>query len=199
MRMKWIIPIMMIVAIAAIACSVEPTTPGLKEQRASQEQAQVANQNRAISDVPIPVPSNFQTRQQVARWMSAMDEPQVWYIYVYPDGVSSPIGFFVADAPSTPYCAFLTPPEQILKFDGGTDGATNPMSVAAPGLDGVFYGSGNCYDFQYFWDEASGAMVQVKGFNMIMLTSPLDLDVPALNINVTGFVPAVTEEDNGEN
>lgn len=185
-KIKWIIPLIAVVALAAIACSAESTTDGLKEQRAVQERAQVLNQDRAISAVPIPQPDQFMTRTQVARWMSEMDKPaQTWYMYAFMEGFAEPIALFIADAPATPYCAFLTPPEQTNKFDGGTDGATNPINVQAPGLDGVYWGSGDCYSYQYFWDESTGLMVQVQDFKLMMANGRLSfLDVPEIKVSL---------------
>lgn len=118
-----------------------------------------------------------------------MDRPQIWYIYVYTRGLPEPLGFYIADAPPTPYCAFLTPPEQIIDFNGPL---SEEHSLTAPGLDGVYYSQGDCNNIQYFWDEASGAMVQLKGFDIFAVNAPLDLDVPRLQIaipEITGIAP----------
>ncbi len=188
-QLRWLIPMMVLMALAAVACggvSTNTTSQSLAKQRATQEKAQVDNQNRAMSDIPIPVPETFMTRQQVARWSAEMDKPQVWYMYAFMEGFAEPIALFVADAPATPYCAFLTKPEQTIQYDGGDYGAISPINVQSPGIDGVYWGSGDCFSYQYFWDEVSGAMIQIQDFKMMMATARLSfLDVPEIKVRLT--------------
>lgn len=148
----------------------------LNKQRKKQTAMQVTNQEKAEQLYPMPQIDDYITRRQVIRWTDEMDNPSVWYVYVYLRGVPEPLGFYIADAPPTPYCAFLNPPDQVIdRYEGD-------VVVTAPGIDGVYYGEGNCNDLNYFWDEASGAMVQLKGFDLFAVNAPLDLEVPQFTI-----------------
>lgn len=172
--------ILALIGLLCVACTEVPDKPTVETQRQAQEEQQVSNQERAEAMYPIPQPSDFATRRNVQRWTEEVNQIKPWYNYIYVDGVSTPLGFFISDSPFTSYCAFLAPPEQVLDRYG-TD-----VVVSAPGIDGVYYGKGNCNDTNYFFDEATGSMVQIKGFNLITTTNPIDLDVPKLEIVLKG-------------
>lgn len=72
MRRILTLTMLAIIALLTIAANDDcggASTPGLDEQRSKQITAQFANQERAEVAYPIPIPSNFVTRQQVTRWM----------------------------------------------------------------------------------------------------------------------------------
>ena len=180
--------IIALMAIAAFGCAgASSTAQQTTADRLKVQASQTANQARAEAAYPLPLMDAFATRRNVVRWTEEVNQINTWHIYVYNDTVPVPILHIVADSPTTPYCAFLGAPEQ--KIVLGQGGYNNETLVQAPGTDGVYWGQGDCFDFQYSWDELSDAMFQVKGFNLIMLNAPMDIDVPIMRIKLDADTP----------
>src|SRR3546814_5665015 len=63
---------------------------------------------RATAAVPVPPTNNFVARQQLAEYMSRMDDPsKVWFVYLLGDN-GNIIGYHIGSYPQS-VCTFMTP------------------------------------------------------------------------------------------
>jgi len=155
------------------------TAEGEREQERTMERAREA--------VPTPMPTNFQTRETVAKWMRRMDQPnKEFYIYILSD-VGTYIGYYIAERRPVNICTFLTPPKREYGVRGS---GPNPLGPA-PALDGVYYGSNGCTAW-YFFDAATDAYIELGGVKYYMSDQPLALDVEQIKVKVE------TEESSAE-
>lgn len=128
--------------------------------------------NRATTQVPVPDVHNFIARKNLAEYMRRMDNPsKVWYVYLLGDN-GNIIGYHVGTYPQS-VCTFMTPPKK------EQDAYNGSVVVPAPGLDGVYYGSGGC-NSSFMFDESTGAMVLIGGLKFLAYDQPLDIKAQPL-------------------
>src|SRR3546814_12838025 len=86
----------------------------------------------------VPPTNNVVARQQLAEYMSRMDDPsKVWFVYLLGDN-GNIIGYHIGSYPQS-VCTFMTPPERVERR------AHNNFASAvttAPALDGIYYKGG---------------------------------------------------------
>src|SRR3546814_8924664 len=110
---------------------------------------------RATAAVPVPPTNNFVARQQLAEYMSRMDDPsKVWFVYLLGDN-GNIIGYHIGSYPQS-VCTFMTPPERA-EWRAHNNYAS--AVTTAPALDGIYYKGGGC-DTSFMFDDASNAMIR---------------------------------------
>jgi hypothetical protein len=145
--------------------------------------AQEDNMQRAINAVPVPRVTNYPTRDAIRRYMDHDNKPdQTHYVYVMLPGVGY-IGYYVADSAPVNICTAMTPPMRGYDTPTGGSGGRQPLGPA-PGLDGVYYSGSSC-DKWYFFDNITGAKIEVGGQMAFFVSSaPLNIATPQLTVKV---------------
>lgn len=142
-----------------------------KAETATQQQ----NYDEGVKAQPAHTMPYSPTRDTINGWADVWSKPgQLAYVYLANDA-GTITDYYVLKHPPVSYCTSLTPNYQIMRFDGGTDGATNPVVVPAPSIDKVFYSGGDCNRY-YGFDAVSGAYLEFTvglGINEKMTTQPL--------------------------
>lgn len=169
------------IVLAAIALALLTGCPDRPKASASeeQEQARSTTMERAHASVPMHRTTNFVTRETVNRFMQRTDQPdKTFYVYVMGDNANI-IGYYVSRGRPVNICTFLTPPDRVeYRYRSGSmAGAVR----AAPGMDGVYYGSGAC-DSNYFFDAATDALIEVHGLKMFLADQPLSIDAEPITV-----------------
>lgn len=167
--------IITLVALVFVACSEEPN------KEAIEQRAQVFDQAEALAPTPSPV--NFPLRRALVKFTERQDElNHPWFVYILGDN-GNVLGYYVAQTVPINACNFLSSTEQIVDR---TDG---DLVIAAPSLDGIYYGgsgaSSGC-DAWFFFDTATDALVQIRGVNWYAADQPLSVQAEAITIRQEG-------------
>lgn len=167
-------------AVIVTACKDNQTSSTSEQGEKTQESVM----QKAQSAQPTYQPDHFLTRKNINKWMKRMDDPsKIYYVYLVGDN-GNIIGYHTASTRPTSTCTYLTPPERIEVYDGGSHGAWNPIKRTAPSLDGVYRKGGSCSVF--FFTADTDAFVQIPdGLDYLLYDQPLGLDVQELKVSVT--------------
>lgn len=151
---------------------------GSSNSRAEGAKNQETIMQRAIQSSPTYQPSNFLTREYVNEYMRRMDDVnKLFYIYVLGNN-GNMVGYYTGTRPVS-VCTLLTPPD-IVDERHGTNGRAM-VTVSAPQLDGVYSNGGNC-DAYFFFDNATDALIEIKGLNFFTSDKPLNVDAEAIGV-----------------
>lgn len=187
------VSLLAVIGLAFVLAGCDERTVTTSEQ---QEATRDSAMDRAHNAVPIPRTQNFLTRETVAEFMRRTDEPnKTFYIYLL-NSMGNYIGFYVARGRPVNICTFLSPPDRVTReyVGNGASRSYGNFKRAAPGMDGVYYGSGAC-DSEYFFDASSDALIEIitrGGISMFVTDRPLELDVQQIQIRVE------SAEDSGD-
>lgn len=184
-----------IVAVLALvglsACSSSPSNSD--EAQKKEQQTQQYNYDQGVKDQPAHSMPYSPTRDTINGWIDVWSKKnQLAYVYLSNDS-GDITSYYVFKHPPVSYCTSLTPNYHILRYDGGTDGATNPVVVPAPAMDKVFYSGGDCNRY-YGFDAVSGSYMEFTsglGINMQMFSQPLP---PQQLQNATPYGKAAQQE-----
>lgn len=164
------------VAVFALAGCERSTETSSREQGAKEQEAIMT---RAINSSPTYQPTNFLTRDYVNEYMKRMDDVnKVFYIYVLGNN-GNMVGYYTGSRPVS-VCTTITPPDKPL-WRRGNNGGNTMVTTQAPQLDGV-YSSGAC-DAYFFFDNATDALIEIKGLNFFTADKPLDVDAEPIGIS----------------
>jgi hypothetical protein len=170
--MKYIIvAVASVFALSACSSSSDSSDQAQKQEQLTQQQ----NYDQGVKDQPAHKMGYSPTRDTINAWIDVWSKPgQLAYVYL--SNASGDItDYYVFKHPPVSYCTSLTPTYHVLRYDGGTDGATNPLLAPAPAMDKVYYSGGEC-GRMYGFDAVSGAYQEFTvglGINMHMTTQPI--------------------------
>lgn len=188
--MKYIIAgILAVLALTACSSTTSNNDKGQQQESAQQQKAfdQLHTNQKAHVMTYSP------TLDTINAWIDTWNKPnQLAYVYLA-NANGDITDFYVFKHPPVSYCTAITPNYKILRYDGGTDGATNPVMVPAPGMDGAYYSGADCQRY-YGQDATSGSLMEFTvglGQNMKMFTQP----IPPQNLqNATAWGKAAQEQ-----
>lgn len=159
-------------AIGVSACS-STSSEGDAQKRESATQQN--NYTAQVAKQPAHRMTYSPTRDTINGFVDVWNKPgQLAYVYLK-NANGDVTDYFVMKHPPVSMCVALTPTYKVLTYDGGTDGATSPVVVPAPSLDGAYYSGGDC-NTQYGFDAVSGSYLQFTaglGQNVLLFTQPL--------------------------
>lgn len=128
---------------------------------------------------PVPKLENYPLRQALVEFTERQDEIKPWYVYLLGmDG--NAIGYYVAKTVPINSCNFLSSTEKLWQ---GTEGRSQIFT--APSLDGIYYGGGGTQagcDSWFFFDEATNALIQIRGVNFFAVDQQLVLDAKPIKV-----------------
>jgi len=144
------------------SCSVKGTGTPPPSSSAQEREAEVrqSNLNRLASAQPAQTMSYSPTRATVNFWMETWDEPgKLSYVYLS-GSAGNLLGYYVLEGLPVSYCVGITQPYDIIRVDTanipdgkGGDFDDADAVVAAPGMDGAYYGG--CNDRTYYGKDAT--------------------------------------------
>ena len=158
-------------SVCVSACDAEPTPQDVDQavQEDILSRGQVAE--------PVYMVQNFLSRKAINEWSKRMDTPdKLWYVYEYSEA-GAVLGYYISRTVPLSYGVGLTNPQQ--KVYGGSAGN---VVIAAPGVDGVFYG-GVDNTLYFFFDAETDTLIMTNN-NIKVLDQPLDIDAPLFRIKV---------------
>ncbi len=174
-----------IVPIVAVLSLVVVVAAGCAESKSDQQRKQSIDLRadtfeRAESVAPAPNPVNFPLRKALVEFTERQDQiNHPWYIYIM--GMNGNyVGYFVGTTYPQSACNFLGSTQQV---DSGGDGK---VVLDSPSLDGVFYGGGgasSACETMFFFDVTTNAMQTFSAPMWFASDSPLQIDVPRLNVS----------------
>ncbi len=130
---------------------------------------------RAERAVPVPHTENFPLRKTLAV-MTERDDllNHPWYVYIL--GMNgNVIGYYVSKTDPINACDFLS----------STEDETDHGILTAPSLDGIYYGGGGSAsgcDAWVFQDEATGALIKIRGMNFYAADQPLKVSAQPIKV-----------------
>lgn len=129
--------------------------------------------DKASKLYPDPELENFPLRKALVEFTRRQDEIKPWYVYLLGQN-GNVIGYYIAQTVPINSCNFLSSTEKIW---AGSNGASQILT--APSLDGMYYGGGGASsgcDSWFFFDEATNALIQIRGMNFYAADEPLLLE-----------------------
>lgn len=149
--------------------------PQQEQQRNQSIKDRAATFARAERAVPLPRTTNFPLRKTLAEMTSRQDLiDHPWYVYILGQNGNT-VGYYVAKTVPVNACDFLS----------STEDESNGAVLAAPSLDGIFYGgsgsSSGC-DAWVFLDSATNALIQIRGVDWFSSDQPLALHAAAIRV-----------------
>lgn len=171
---------MALVAVATIGLTAcKDTDRKSEELRDKGLEEQTAVLASARSAVPTPVMSNYLVRKAVREYMLRMDQPQkTFYTYIFADNGQA-IGYYVGQSKPISGCTLMTPPDQIFQDNNVLD--QDGQVIAAPNLNGVYNPGGQC-DTYFFFDAATDALIEIRGFKYFSSDQPLSVEAEPLKV-----------------
>jgi hypothetical protein len=171
-RLILIAALVLLVTPLVVACSDGESQGSEQIERAVS--GRWKNMDRATKKYPDPQLQNFPLREVLIEMTVRQDKVNhPWYIYLFGQN-GNMIGHYVGTTVPVNACNFLSSSEDIHE-DGNETGI---LTVQAPSLDGMYYGSSVC-DSWVFIDAASGSMVQIRGMAFHASEAPMILDAEA--------------------
>ena len=121
----------------------------------------------AIERVPPYIPQAYPAREDINWYLRETETASVWYVYALArDG--RPMFYVVSDMKPRNICVSITSPDHIENRYG------SDVVVAAPALDGVYYGGAGC-DAYYLRDVATGNFIELAGQTFSLISSKVPL------------------------
>lgn len=159
-------------AVLLFSCDIEMTKNGTAEQ----EQAQTEVNQRHLNEVqPAPkVEWSLERDNLIKRFNLMNDRSVVMYMYLFIEGIGSPIGYYQINKVSS-VNSQLTNPEQ-LKYDSWANGGGYGLTMPSPAEDGSYGSNGEAV----FGFTPDGLYIE---HNMKYITSTAPLlfkDVPMI-------------------
>jgi hypothetical protein len=166
------------VALLATACSTG-TNSQLQSQRKAAVKQRSQTFQKALDAVPTPKVDTFPLRQTLAEMTkreALLNHP--WYVYLL--GLNgNAVAYYVAKTVPINACDFLSSTEVVDSSDNGK------VVLTAPSLDGIYYGgagtSSGC-DAWVFLDQATNALIQIRGVNFYTADKPLRVDAKPIRV-----------------
>lgn len=161
------------------ACDSGGTNNDLQKQRKASVKARSSAFDRAQAVAPLPHTSNFPLRKTLVA-MTERDDlvNHPWYVYIL--GLNgNVIGYYVSKTDPVNACDFLSSTEVVDSGDSGK------VVLTAPSLDGIYYGgsgSTSGCDAWVFLDEATNALVKIRGLPFYVADQPLRLEAKAIKV-----------------
>lgn len=159
------IGVLMVISVLFLVACDEGHETQKKESKTQQN-----NYDTLVEKEPSKAMTNPKTRETVNFWVDTWNEEgQLAYVYLQ-NSDGDMIGYYVLDGPPVSMCTMLTP-----NFDTKHSTSGGYTVIPAPGIDGVYYGEGDC-DRYYGKDATNGAYVEFTvgmGINMLLYTEPL--------------------------
>lgn len=158
-------------------CSGANTTPEAQRESSVETRSQVFA--KAESRFPVPVLTNFPTRQALVEFTKRQDLlNHPWYVYILGDN-GNVLGYYVAQTRPANSCNFLSSTEDVRDDNDGN------LILTAPSLDGVYYGgaggAASC-DAWFFFDEATNALIEIRGVKFFTADQPLALEAEPIKV-----------------
>jgi hypothetical protein len=155
------------------ACGGDSHAPPAAQKQ--EDQSREDTYTKLIATQPVHSMPYSPTRATKNFWIDTWgSKGKVAYVYLR-DSQSNVFGYYVLDGLPVSYCTSIIPPYRVETFDGGTDGATVPLLVPGPSVDGTYASSSNCSEF-YGKDAVTGAYVEYSvglGINQQISDQPL--------------------------
>lgn len=127
------------------------------------------------------------TRKTINFWIDTWNKPdKLAYVYLMNNN-GDLIGFYTLQGPPVSMCTSQTPNYKIITPEIPGDNNV-PLSVPAPGVDGVYYSGGECNTY-YGKDATSGAFVEYtvgQGINVLLYDAPLPNHPNVVNLGSPG-------------
>lgn len=151
----------------------------IEKQARSATKARASNFDRAQKLYPAPKNTNFPLRRDLRKMTERQDlVNHPWYVYLL--GMNgNAVGYYVAKTVPINACNFLSSTEAITEHEDA------PIVLTAPSLDGIFYGGGGTSagcDAWFFFDQATDALIQIRGVNWFSSDKPLRVDAEAIKV-----------------
>lgn len=136
---------------------------------------------RAERAVPIRPSVNFPLREALEEFNWRLDQVNhPWYTYILGDQ-GNIIGYYVSTTRPVNSCTFLSSTEDVRDDNDGN------LVLTAPSLDGIFYGgsgaSAGC-DAWFFFDQSTGALVEIRGVKFFTSDQPLQVEAEAILVDL---------------
>lgn len=137
--------------------------------------------SRAEKVSPTFKPTNFPLRKALNEFTERQDQlNHPWYIYLLGENGNA-VSYYVGKTVPINACDFLSSTEDV-KTVGANDAA---VVLTAPSLDGVYYGgsgaSSGC-DSWFFFDQATNALIQIRGVHWYASDRPLKVDAAPIKV-----------------
>ena len=179
MQMKKILVGAAFAAIALAMTGCKDTRNQSEELREEGLEEQTEVLAAARSAVPTPKMRNYLVRKAVREYMMRLDSPQkTFYTYIFADNGQS-MGYYVGQSKPISGCTLMTPPDQIYMDNNIVD--QDGQVIAAPNLNGVYNPTGSC-DTYFFFDAATDALIEIRGFKYFSADQPLNVEAEPLRV-----------------
>lgn len=164
-----------------------PTDPNAQRRESIENRSQTFA--RATNAAPVPKTNNFPLRKALVEMTERQDRVGVPY-YVYVLGMNgNVVGYYVSKTTPVNSCAFLSSTEEVRTYDSNDGAGFSSEVLTAPSLDGIYYGgagaSAGC-DSWFFFDQASDAMITIRGVAFFVADKPLRLQAQAITVEAVG-------------
>lgn len=143
------------------------------------------------SNQPAESMSYSPTRNTINGWIETWDEPgKLSYVYLLASN-GQLIGYYIFEGLPVSICTALTPNYDIRSHEYGN------VVVPAPGVDGVYYGGGECSAY-YGFDATTGSYIEYtigNGISHLVFEEPMPRqDVEPLGFAIIGEVEDTSDE-----
>lgn len=182
--MKKIIVIALVLMLAIFVIACDSGNSDLTKQRNDSVDKRVDTMNRAEASHPTPYTENFPLRQLLVEYTNRTDMlNHPWYNYIMAENGQITHYFVSASIPVSTN-AFLGSTESIYRSDDGT------VVVAAPSLDGIYYGGGGSIGSDNGWifkDSTTGAILVIHCYTgtLISVDAPLMLETEPMLMKIS--------------
>lgn len=170
----------------ATGCEAQSDPTGNGQQ--TETKTTQSNYDKLVQNQPAHTGNYSPTRATknfwIDTWMKAPGKTS--YVYLF-SNTGTVVAYMVFEGLPVNYCTSLVPPTVVKTYDGGTDGASNPIAVPNPSIDGTFSSGGGCDTF-YGKSATTGAYVQYTagmGLNPLLYDQPLTPDIVGNAPNLT--------------
>lgn len=182
-------------AVTAIAVGIT-ACEGNDPQQSSQQresESRINSYNQQVAAQPAHEMKYSASRDTINFFIDSWGkEGQLSYVYLV-NSEGQPIGYYIIKGRPLTMCAALTPTWDWQDIPGDEDDVK--QQVPAPGVDGVYYGSGGGCNTFYGEDATTGAYVEYTaglGINVLLYNQPL----PAFN-GATALGPTSLDDVKG--